>query len=113
MGCVKESWYVINLCLSLQLIKVPQIGFLKASSPFSLLARTEVFRGLRELGYPEAQNIVIEYRDTKRENSRLPALAVQLVLLTTINSHPCQQSLTIFAGKEIYRFRSPLTENHF
>jgi hypothetical protein len=70
MGCDKESWYVINLCLSLQLAvgviadtqqptKLPRIGFLKASSPSSLLARTKVFRGLRELGYAEAKNIVI------------------------------------------------------
>ncbi len=43
--------------------KVPRIGVLAASSPFSYLARTPAFReGLRDLGYIEGKNLVIEYR---------------------------------------------------
>jgi putative tryptophan/tyrosine transport system substrate-binding protein len=43
--------------------KVARIGFLAASSPFSYLARTPAFReGLRDLGYIEGKNLVIEYR---------------------------------------------------
>ena len=43
--------------------KIPRIGFLNASSPAALSARAEAFRqGLRELGYVEGKNIVIEWR---------------------------------------------------
>ena len=46
-----------------QPVKVPRIGFLYAGSPASQLARADAFRqGLRELGYVEGKNIVIEYR---------------------------------------------------
>src|SRR5262245_16826049 len=42
--------------------KVPRIGFLIASLPSATSARIEAFRqGLRELGYVEGKNIVIEY----------------------------------------------------
>jgi putative ABC transport system substrate-binding protein len=41
--------------------KVPRIGFLSATSPSAIAARVEAFRrGLRELGYVEGKNIVIE-----------------------------------------------------
>src|SRR5262245_27299933 len=43
--------------------KVPRIGYLHAASASSVAARTEAFReGLRELGYVEGKNILIEYR---------------------------------------------------
>jgi len=42
--------------------KVPRIGFLSYNSPAALSARVEAFRqGLRELGYLEGKNIVIEW----------------------------------------------------
>jgi putative tryptophan/tyrosine transport system substrate-binding protein len=60
--------------------KVARIGYLTASSPIGI--RTEAFReGLRELGYAEGQNIVIEYRSADGESSRLPDLAAELVRL--------------------------------
>ena len=41
--------------------KVPRIGFLGVLPPSAVAARTEAFRqGLRELGYVEGKNIVIE-----------------------------------------------------
>ena len=51
--------------------------------PFRLArARTEAFRqGLRELGYVEGKNIVIEWRQRGRKLDRLPALAGELVRL--------------------------------
>ena len=43
--------------------KVPRIGFLNATSPSTMSARIEALRqGLRELGYVEGKNIVIEDR---------------------------------------------------
>jgi putative ABC transport system substrate-binding protein len=45
-------------------------------------ARIEAFRqGLRELGYVEEKNIVIEWRSTEEKPDRLPALATELVSL--------------------------------
>ena len=42
----------------------------------------EAFRqGLRDLGYVEGRNVVIEYRDAEGKSERLPALAVELVAL--------------------------------
>jgi putative tryptophan/tyrosine transport system substrate-binding protein len=62
--------------------KVPQIGFLGAASISAVAARIEGFRhGLRELGYVERRNIVIEYRSAEGKPDRLPALAAELVRL--------------------------------
>jgi putative ABC transport system substrate-binding protein len=61
--------------------KVARIGYLHpnlASSPHL----TEAFRhGLRDLGYVEGRNVVIEYRDAGGKFERLPALAAELVAL--------------------------------
>ena len=62
--------------------KVPRIGFLAAVSPSANSARVEAFRqGLRELGYVEGKNIVIEWRYAEGKLDRLPALAAELVRL--------------------------------
>ncbi len=62
--------------------KVQRIGFLSAASPEALSARLDAFRqGLRELGYVEEKNIVIESRYSKGKLDRLPALAADLVRL--------------------------------
>jgi putative ABC transport system substrate-binding protein len=63
-----------------QAAKVPRIGFLSAFSPSSDLNRLEAFRqGLRELGYKEGQNIVIEYRYGEGNRDRVRELAAELV----------------------------------
>ena len=60
--------------------KVPHIGILTTFSPSVIAARIEGFRqGLRELGYVEGKNIVIEWRSTDGNNDRLPSLAAELV----------------------------------
>jgi len=62
--------------------KIPRIGYLAASSLSGQSARIEAFRqGLRELGYVEGKNIVIEYRSAEGKLDRLPALAAELVRL--------------------------------
>src|SRR6266550_5510794 len=65
-----------------QPMKVSLIGRLSSSSPSSISARTEAFRqGLRELGYVEGKNIVIEYRYAEGKPDRERALAAELVRL--------------------------------
>ena len=62
--------------------KIPRIGFLVTTSPSALSARVEAFRqGLRELGYLEGKNIVIEWRYAEGKFDRLPDLAAELVRL--------------------------------
>jgi putative tryptophan/tyrosine transport system substrate-binding protein len=59
--------------------KIPRIGYLGGTS---LAARAAAFQqGLRELGYVEGKNIVIEYRYTEGRVDRYPALAAELVRL--------------------------------
>ena len=60
--------------------KIPRIGFLSGSSPSTISARVEAFRqGLRELGYVETKNVLIDYRYAEGKNDRLLALASELV----------------------------------
>jgi putative tryptophan/tyrosine transport system substrate-binding protein len=62
--------------------KVPRIGYLSPTSPSVSPTRIEAFRhGLRELGYVEGKNIVIDYRYAEGKFDRLPALAAELVRL--------------------------------
>src|SRR5215831_13630812 len=62
--------------------KVSRIGFLNFSSLSIIPARIEALRqGLRELGYVEGKNIVIEYRWAEGKPDRLPALAAELARL--------------------------------
>ena len=62
--------------------KVPRIGFLAVGSREGRAFVIEGFlQGLREHGYVEGQNIVIEYRFSEGRNERLPELAAELVAL--------------------------------
>jgi putative tryptophan/tyrosine transport system substrate-binding protein len=62
--------------------KVPRIAYLTGNSPSTNPARIDAFRqGLRELGYVEGKNIIIEWRYAQGKLDRLPALAAELVRL--------------------------------
>ena len=62
--------------------KVPRIGYLADITAEAQSARIEAFRqGLRELGYVEGKNIVIESRYAEGKSDRLPTLAAELVRL--------------------------------
>jgi putative ABC transport system substrate-binding protein len=62
--------------------KVPRIGFLRGTSPSDRPPLLDAFRqGLRELGWVEGQNIVIDYRYAEGRFDRLPDLAAELVRL--------------------------------
>ena len=55
--------------------KVSRIGYLSGNSPAGISARSEAFQqGMRELGYVEGKNIVIEYRYAEGKLDRLPRL---------------------------------------
>jgi putative tryptophan/tyrosine transport system substrate-binding protein len=59
--------------------KVPRIGYLVGPST-AASARYEAFRqGLRELGYVEGKNIVIEWRSSEGNRDRQRALVAELV----------------------------------
>jgi putative tryptophan/tyrosine transport system substrate-binding protein len=62
--------------------KVARIGYLTPNPPSAHSARYEAFRqGLRELGYVEGKNIVIEYRYAEGKQDRVPTLAAEIVRL--------------------------------
>jgi putative ABC transport system substrate-binding protein len=72
----------VSIAEAQQPTKVPRIGFLSAFSGSSLSARIEAFRqGLRELGYVEGKNVVIESRYAEGRLDRLTDLAAELVRL--------------------------------
>jgi len=59
---------------------IPRIGYLMTR--FLDPVRSEALRqGLRELGYVEGKNIIIEWRSAEGKLDRLPALAAELVRL--------------------------------
>jgi putative ABC transport system substrate-binding protein len=65
-----------------QTARIPRIGILVAASASFNLPRVEAFRQrLRELGYVEGKNIVIEYRYAEGKLDRLPDLVAELVQL--------------------------------
>ena len=76
---------LLALCVSAhaqQPKKVARIGFLAAPAATGYQHYTAAFRqGLRELGYVEGQNIVIEYRWADGNYERLPDLAAELARL--------------------------------
>ena len=59
-----------------------RIGYLSPGDPVGRVYRIEAFRqGLKELGYIEGKNIIIEYRFARAKWDRLPELARELVRL--------------------------------
>jgi putative ABC transport system substrate-binding protein len=61
-----------------QAVKVARLGYLVVGSG---LVDQAFLQGLRDLGYVEGRNLVIEYRSADRKSERLPALAAELVAL--------------------------------
>src|SRR5262245_39513186 len=61
--------------------KIARIGYLSSANPRSMPAFQAFEQRLRELGYIDGRNIVIEYRNAEGEVDRLPDLAADLVRL--------------------------------
>src|SRR5262245_44175975 len=59
---------------------MPVVGFLGTTTPDDFAERVAAFRvGLKEAGYVEGQNVVVEYRWPEGNYDRLPTLAADLV----------------------------------
>ena len=81
-------WPVITVLLTTafsaqaQQPKLPRIGFLSNNSLVAVSSWNEAFRqGLRELGYVEGKNLVIEWRFGEGKVGRLAEMAAELVHL--------------------------------
>ena len=61
--------------------KVPRIGFLALSATVTQGRREAFLQGLRERGYTEGRNIVVEFRNAEQKLDRLSELAAELVRL--------------------------------
>src|SRR3972149_797423 len=65
-----------------QAAKVPRIGFLGNSTAALEANLVGPFReGLRDLGYDEGRNVLIEYRWAEGKYERFPALIAELIAL--------------------------------
>ena len=86
---IKLAWLVTPLLLaSVHLVeaqqpkKIYRVGFLSAGSASSNVPRMQAFRqAMRELGYIEGKNILIEYRYMKGNQNLIPSLVAELVQL--------------------------------
>ena len=61
--------------------KIARIGFLSLNMAGNPRGTDSFRQGLREHGYVEGRNVVIEYRDAERKFERFPALVAELVAL--------------------------------
>ena len=73
----------IHLAEAQQPAKVPRIGYVSGTGdPSNPGPYVEAMRqGLRDLGYIEGKNIVIEYRGAEGKSDRIPSLVAELVQL--------------------------------
>jgi putative tryptophan/tyrosine transport system substrate-binding protein len=89
---MKKKITVLTLCAMLFALCIPaeaqqpkkiyRIGYLSGTDPATDSPRAEGIRvALRELGYIEGQNIVIEYRHAENRRDRYPEVAAELVRL--------------------------------
>ena len=64
-----------------QAARAARIGYLASNLAGGPHQREAFRQGLRDLGYVEGRNLVVEYRDAERKLERLPTLAAELVAL--------------------------------
>ena len=80
VACLLFTLFLLTVADAQQPTKIRRVGYIGAVSSAANLARVEAFRqGLRDAGYIEGQNIIVEYRFAQGKFDRLPALAAELV----------------------------------
>jgi putative tryptophan/tyrosine transport system substrate-binding protein len=76
------SMFATHFAEAQQSRKLPRIGFLAGTKPAAVAARVAAFQqGLREMGYVEGKNIVVEYRYAEGNADRERELGAELVRL--------------------------------
>jgi putative ABC transport system substrate-binding protein len=116
MGCIQRRDFLITagalpaapFADAQQVAKIARLGFLRNSATAHL--REAFVQGLRDLGYVEGRNLMIEYRHAEGKLERFPALASELVALkvdlivalTTLAAQAAKQATEtipiVFAG---------------
>jgi putative ABC transport system substrate-binding protein len=86
-----------------QAAKIARIGYLATSLADNPHQHAAFLQGLRDLGYVEGRNVVIEYRDAEGKLERLPAFAAELVALKVDVIVAAAGTLAALASKQATR----------
>jgi putative tryptophan/tyrosine transport system substrate-binding protein len=81
--------------------KVPRIGYIAPTGPENT-NYAAFLRGLRDLGYIEGKNILVEYRSMEGNRDRIPSLMAELVQLQ-VDILVSPNAPTILAAKQATR----------
>jgi len=95
------TWF--HLAGAQQPAKVPRIGYIAPTGPENT-NYAAFLRGLRDLGYIEGKNILVEYRSMEGNRDRIPSLMAELVQLQ-VDILVSPNAPTILAAKQATRTR--------
>jgi putative tryptophan/tyrosine transport system substrate-binding protein len=91
----------LHLADAQQSAKIPRIGYIAPTGPDNT-NYAAFLRGLRDLGYIEGKNILVEYRSMEGNRDRIPSLMAELVQLQ-VDILVSPNAPTIVAAKQATR----------